>query len=100
MSERHYLLDHVLVLQVLQETDFPDCGRWDTVILLFESDLFDGNEFSSLQVLGLVDNTISSLTELLKLLILVELGDWLVEPLRHDLIASLLCCSVHLFVFL
>ena len=90
-----HLLNDIRVLEVLQKTDFPYCGRRDSIVLLFESNLLDGHEFASLQVLCLVHDAIGSLAEFLELLVLVESLNWLIESLRHDGIRPLLSSCVH-----
>lgn len=91
-----YLLNNVRVPQILQETDFADSGRRDAVVLLFESDLLDGNVLASLQVMRPVDDTVRSFAQFLKLLILIQAGNRLGEsPLRALGLGSMLCDLLH-----
>ena len=91
-----YLLNNVRVPQILQETDFADSGRRDAIVLLFESDLLDGNVLTRLQVMCPVDDTVRSFAQLLKLLILIQAGNRLGQgPLRALGLGSMLCDLLH-----
>lgn len=61
------------MLETFEKWDLPNCCRWYTVIFLFKSYLFECNCFTSNFVNGLVNNTISSLSEFIQLLISVDL---------------------------
>ena len=60
------------MLQILEQTNLADSSGWNAIVLLLESYLLDGHELASLKVLGLVDDTVSALAELLEPLVLVE----------------------------
>lgn len=57
----------VLVRQLLQERDLADRRRRDTLILRLEADLLQGNDLLRHLVLRLVDDSVSSLANLLEL---------------------------------
>ena len=63
--------------QVLQQADFADSCRGNTIILLFESDFLDGDHFVSLLVQSLINDTVGTFTKFLEALVLVKRADGL-----------------------
>ena len=72
-----HLLDHIGVPQVLEQADFADSRRGDTIVLLFESNLLDGDQLVGLLVQGLIHDTVGTLTKFLEALVLVQRADGL-----------------------
>ena len=66
--------DNVVVVQLLQQRDFPDSCAWDALVFLFESDLLEGNNLAVLAVSGLVNYAICALANLVDLFILQSWG--------------------------
>lgn len=67
-------LNDIRMLDALEQRDLADgCAR-HAVVLLLQLDLFECHDFVGLHVLGLVDHTIGTLTELVQLLVLVEIA--------------------------
>ena len=76
VSVEHVLKSHyVWVLQFLQQSDLPDGGGGDAFLFTLESDFLKSIDFASLIVSCLVDDSISALTDEVKLFI--SLDSWL-----------------------
>ena len=65
--------NNVGMLQLLQKSNLSDGRTWNTFVLRFKSDCFQSIDFTCVDVLGFVDHTVSTLTDLLKLFVLVNL---------------------------
>ena len=65
--------NNVRMLQLLQKSNLSDGRTWNTFVLRFKSDCFQSIDFTCIHILGFVDHTVSTLTDLLKLFILVNL---------------------------
>lgn len=63
-ERRGGLLDDVGVVEFLEEGNLTDGGARDTFVLRLETDALESDNFVSLLVLCLVDDTISALAEL------------------------------------
>jgi hypothetical protein len=57
------------------------CARY-TIIFFFKSDFLESNILSSYFILGLVDHSVSSFSQFLKLLVLIYMCCWFCERLR------------------
>lgn len=68
-----FQLNYVRMLKVLEEGDFSDGSRWDTIVLFLKPDLLNCYEFSSLLVQSFINDTVRSLSQLFKFLVLVQL---------------------------
>ena len=51
------------MLEIFEERDLSDGGTGHSIILLFQSDLLDGDHLSGLLVECLVDDSVGSLSE-------------------------------------
>lgn len=51
---------NVLVLQLLQETDFPDSRAGDAFILSLQTDLLERDDLVGGEVFGLVDHAVGT----------------------------------------
>ncbi len=57
------------MLQSFEQTDFTDGSRWNSIIFLLKSDFLESHHLASDKISALVDDTVSSLSELLLALV-------------------------------
>lgn len=70
----HFLeLDNIWVFDTFEQGDLTDGCTWNTIIFLFKFDFLESYYLSSLGIFSLIYNTISSLTEFVKLMVFVEI---------------------------
>ena len=74
--------DDVWMFKSFEEGDFSDGSRRHSIILFLQSDFLQGHDLARLQVLALIHDTISALTELLHILVALELVRVLHKLLR------------------
>lgn len=66
--------DDVGVTQLLEEGDLPNCGGGDTLILMVEADLLNGDYLFGDIVSGLVDHSVSTFPYFIDALVSLNLG--------------------------
>lgn len=74
------------MLQLTEERNFTDSSGWDALILVLQANLFEGNKAPVDFVLGLVDDTIGTFADLLKLLISFQRRSNLCHCLKSRLV--------------
>lgn len=63
---RRYIRDNVVVLELLQQTDFPDCRTRHAFVFGFQSNLLEGDNPVRIDIPSLVDNAICTWCEHLR----------------------------------
>ena len=69
-----FQIDDVGMFEYFKERDFPDCGGWYSLILMIQSDFFNGHYLISLLISRFIHDAISSLTNFIDTLELVCFG--------------------------
>ena len=58
----NFVRDDIFVFNLSQQGYFSDGGAWESLVLDFNKNFFDGNIFIVLEIEGFVDETVSSLS--------------------------------------
>ena len=59
-DSREHAPDHVVVLELLQQADLPDCRAGDAFVFGFETNLLEGDDFAVGDIPCFVDDTIGT----------------------------------------